>query len=127
MLATLKERANADAWLVTRGKYLTASFLLDVGGEQTIVRISKGAVTDVLSGPFITPTVDFALITDPEAWADFMKVVPPPGRNDLFALLRNKRLELHGNLHTFMTHIQYFKDLLASVRGEEVAAEGVAE
>jgi hypothetical protein len=55
-------------------------------------------------------------MADEEAWIEFMRPVPKPGYHDLMALLRRERLQVHGNLQPFMTHLLYFKLLLACLR-----------
>jgi hypothetical protein len=42
--------------------------------------------------------------------------MPRPGWHDLLALTKRKEATLEGDLHPFMTHLQYFKDLLALPR-----------
>ena len=39
-----------------------------------------------------------------------------PGFYDLLALTKRGEAVLEGDLHPFMTHLQYFKDLLALPR-----------
>ena len=41
---------------------------------------------------------------------------PPPGSNDLMALVRRKVLKAEGNLQVFMAHLRYFKEALAKLR-----------
>ena len=41
---------------------------------------------------------------------------PRPGWHDLLALTKRGEATLEGDLHPFMTHLQYFKDVLALPR-----------
>ena len=41
---------------------------------------------------------------------------PRPGWHDLLALTKRKQAVLEGDLHPFMAHLQYFKDVLALPR-----------
>jgi len=50
------------------------------------------------------------------AWAEYWKPVPAPGWHDLLALTKREEATLEGDLHLFMTHLQYFKDVLALPR-----------
>ena len=45
--------ANADAWLVHRGRFLDVTFLLGVGDTSYLVRIHRGRVEAVAKGPFV--------------------------------------------------------------------------
>ena len=42
--------------------------------------------------------------------------MPAPGWHDLLALTKREEATLEGDLHLFMTHLQYFKDVLALPR-----------
>ncbi|RVT91868.1 hypothetical protein EOD42_20955 [Rhodovarius crocodyli] len=107
---------NADPVLRRWGRNLSAEVLLEVGPQSWLLSIVKGAV-EARPGPFLMPRWDVALRIDPDAWADYLRPEPPPGRHDLFALIRFGKLKLEGNLHPFMSHILWFKGALATLRG----------
>ena len=50
------------------------------------------------------------------AWAEYWQPAPRPGFHDLLALTKRGEAVLEGDLHPFMTHLQYFKDVLALPR-----------
>jgi hypothetical protein len=50
------------------------------------------------------------------AWTEFWQPVPRPGWHDLLALIKSGEAVLEGDLLPFMTHLQYFKDVLALPR-----------
>ena len=112
----LAEQANADAWLVHRGRYLDVTFLLDVGSSLYLVRINRGRVEAIDKGPLVLPRWTFALRASPEDWRTFWLSQPPPGGHDLIAMLRFKRLRIDGDPLPFMANLRYFKDLLALPR-----------
>ena len=58
----------------------------------------------------------FSYRASPAAWAEFWKPVPRPGWHDLLALAKNGEAILEGDLLPFITHLQYFKDVLALPR-----------
>ena len=68
MLEALQRRVNEDAGLVRRGRYLTTSFLLEVGSTAFLISIFEGRVVAVTQGPFVMPSSTFALRA-PEAIA----------------------------------------------------------
>ena len=43
----LAELANADAWLVHRGRTLDTTFLLEIGNADYLVRIHRGRIEAV--------------------------------------------------------------------------------
>lgn len=116
MLEALKERVNQDAGLVRRGRYLTTTFLLQSGDTSFLISIFEGNVISVTRGPFVMPSSSFALRASEEEWQKFLLPKPPPGSNDLMALVRRKALKTEGDLRVFMAHLRYFKEALAKLR-----------
>jgi hypothetical protein len=112
----LAELANADAWLVHRGRTLDTTFLLGIGNADYLVRIHRGRVEAVVKGPFVQPRWTFALRASREAWDTFWQPMPPPGGHDLFAMIKTRALSLDGDQYPFMSNLRYFKDLLALPR-----------
>ena len=117
MLEGLKEAVNADAWLVQRGRFVNAQFMLEAGVEQYLVAIHAGRVESVTRGPFVMPRWTFALRAPEDAWRRFWLPLPPPGFNDILALVKSRTMKIEGDLHVLMANLRYFKDVLASVRG----------
>ncbi|WGR91581.1 hypothetical protein MTX20_24670 [Bradyrhizobium sp. ISRA435] len=50
MIETLKERVNRDAGLVRRGRFLTTTFLLEIGSTAWLIAIHEGRITSVTRG-----------------------------------------------------------------------------
>jgi hypothetical protein len=118
MLEHLAELVNADANLVRRGRFVNTTFMIGIDETDYLVRIAEGRVASVTPGPFITPHYSFALRAPREAWQKFWQPLPPLGFTDIFALVKNKRLRIEGDLHPLMANLLYFKDVLASLRKE---------
>jgi len=116
VLEALKERVNADAALVRRGRYLTTTFLLQAGETSWLVSIFEGKIVSVSRGPFVMPSSSFALRASEAEWQKFFSPRPPPGSNDLMALVRRRVLKTEGDLQVFMAHLRYFKEALAKLR-----------
>ena len=116
MIETLRQRVNADEALVRRGRYLTTSFLLEVGASAFLVSIFEGRVMSVTPGPFVMPSASFALRAPEAEWQKFWSQRPPPGSNDLMALIKRRVLRTDGDLHVFMANLRYFKEMLAKLR-----------
>jgi len=105
--------ANADAWLVHRGRFLDTTVLLEAGERSWLVRIHQGRIEAVDRGPFAMPRWTFALRASPQAWAAFWQPVPPPGFHDLIAMAKTGALRIEGDLQPFFANLRYFKELLA--------------
>ncbi|MBL8385005.1 MAG: hypothetical protein JNM90_18125 [Burkholderiales bacterium] len=117
MLERLPALANDDAWLVQRGRFVDTRFLLEAGATQWLVAIHAGRVESVTRGPFVMPRWTFALRAPEEAWRRFWSALPPPGFNDLLAMVKSRTLAIEGDQHVLMANLLYFKDLLALPRG----------
>lgn len=105
-----------------RGRTLSADVLVEIAPKSWLLRIRDGVIEAVTPGPHLMPNVTVTLRFDPEAWGQFMTPLPPPGRNDLMALVRHGKLKVEGTLHPFMAHLMWFKEAFARLReaGEEM-------
>jgi hypothetical protein len=122
VIETLRERVNADEALVRRGRYLTTTFLLEVGETAWLISIFEGRIVSVTRGPFVMPSSSFALRAPAAEWEKFFLGKPPPGSNDLMAMVRRRVLTTEGDLQVFMAHLRYFKEALAKLRPAGAAA-----
>jgi hypothetical protein len=116
MIEALQERVNGDPGLVRRGRYLTTTFLLEIGRSAWLVAIYEGRIVSVTEGPFVMPSSAFALRASEAEWAKFWSSRPPPGSHDLMALIKRRALTAEGDLQVFMAHLRYFKEALAKLR-----------
>jgi hypothetical protein len=118
MIETLKARVNGDEALVRRGRFLTTTFLLEVGQTPWLISIFEGKVVSVTPGPFVMPSSSFSLRAPEQEWEKFWS----SGSNDLMALIKRRVLKAEGNLQVFMANLRYFKEALAKLRPEGVKA-----
>jgi len=122
MIETLQARVNDDEALVRRGRFLTTTFLLEVGAQAWLVSIFEGRVASVTPGPFVMPSSSFTLRAPEAEWQKFWMSRPPPGSNDLMALIKRRVLKAEGDLQIFMANLRYFKEALAKLRAAGVEA-----
>jgi hypothetical protein len=118
MLETLKARVNGDEALVRRGRYLTTTVLLEVGPNAWLIAISEGRIVSATPGPFVMPSWALALRASEAEWQKFWLSRPPPGSNDLMALIKRRELKAEGDIQIFMANLRYFKEALAKLRPE---------
>jgi hypothetical protein len=116
MIEALKQLVNADEALVRRGRFLTTTFLLEVGQTAWLIAIFEGRIVSVTPGPFVMPSSSFALRAAEAEWEKFWSNRPPPGSNDLMALIKRRVLKAEGNLQIFMANLRYFKEALTKLR-----------
>jgi pimeloyl-ACP methyl ester carboxylesterase len=116
MIERIPELVNADANLVRRGRFLSTTFLMEIGDKGYLVKIIEGRIVSVTPGPFVTPNYSFALRAPRDEWELFWTKVPPPGHHDIFALFKRGKLTIEGDLHPLMANLLYIKDVLAAQR-----------
>jgi hypothetical protein len=116
MVEALMARVNGDEALVRRGRFLTTTFLLESGQSAWLISIFEGRIVSVTPGPFVMPSSSFVLRAPEEEWKKFWSRRPPPGSNDLMALIKRRVLKAEGNLGVFMANLRYFKEALAKLR-----------
>lgn len=112
----IKTAGRSPAWSVQRGEQLNTCFRLSVGDAYWLFTIQGGHVTNVTPGPVVMPSYDFELHASEAHWQSFWQAKPPTGGHDLFAMLKNGTLRITGNLYPLMSHLLYFKFLLAAPR-----------
>lgn len=114
--ARLPELVNGDAALVRRGRFVDLAFVAHADAAPFHIAIEAGRVVRVERGPLpLRPSV-FSIRAAADDWRRFWEPVPAPGWHDLFALTKDGRAGIEGNLQPFMANLQYFKDLLAAPR-----------
>jgi hypothetical protein len=102
--------------LILRGRALDCECLLGPISKPFHVSIRQGRIIDMTPAPILMRSWRFSYRASPLAWIEYWQAVPRPGWHDLFALTKRGEAVLEGDLHPFMTHLQYFKDLLALPR-----------
>jgi hypothetical protein len=115
-LAGLAERVAGDAALLRRGRYLNTTCQLIIGDQSVLLRIIDGRVAELRQGSLASLSATFAIIGQPAVWRRFLAADPPPGDHDLFAFLKRQELRGVGDLHPLMSHLLYFKGVLACLR-----------
>ena len=112
----LPDLVNDFPPLRRRGRTLNADVLVEIAPRSWLLRIREGVIEAVATAPGPMPSWTVALRFDPEAWGQFMTRLPPPGRNDLMALVRHGKLKVEGTLPPFMAHLLWFKEAFAKLR-----------
>ena len=116
MIDNIASLVNADAKLVRRGRFVDTTILIAIDEAYTLIRIQEGRIVKVTPGPFITPDYSFALRASRGVWEKFWQPPPPLGFTDIFALVKQKLMQVEGDIHPFMANLLYFKDVIAAPR-----------
>jgi hypothetical protein len=118
-LAGMPQAVNGDAVLLRRARNLDCTWHIDRGGVAYLVRIAAGRIAEATAAATVTPSADFAMLAEPAVWDRLLAASPPPGDHDFLAFVKRGELRLVGNLHPLMSHLLYFKGLLAALRTPE--------
>ncbi len=116
MFKSLIDNNEKRSRLSIMAQYLNTSFMISTIENEYLVNIEKGVVKNVEEGPFVMPSYVFKLTAPKNEWIKFLQHSPEPGSHDIIAMLRRKVLKFEGDLHPLMSHLLYFKLLLASLR-----------
>ena len=119
MFKSLIDDNEKRSQLSIMAQYLNTSFMISTIENEYLVVIEKGVVKNVEEGPFVMPSYVFKLTAPKNEWIKFLQHIPEPGSHDIIAMLRRKVLKFEGDLHPLMSHLLYFKLLLASLRPAE--------
>jgi len=119
MFLKLVEKDERRETLSEMARYLNTNFIISTIDTEYLVNIEKGSVTTVQEGPFVMPSYNFKLTAPKDEWLKFLQPIPQPGSHDIIAMLRREVLKFDGDLHPLMSHLLYFKLLLASLRPQE--------
>ena len=119
MFKSLIDDNEKRSQLSMMAQYLNTCFMISTIENEYLVNIEKGVVKNVEEGPFVMPSYVFKLTAPKNEWLKFLQQTPQPGSHDIIAMLRRKVLKFEGDLHPLMSHLLYFKLLLASLRPAE--------
>ena len=112
----LPDLLNGDAGFAFRARAMTLDFVLASGRDRFYVPVRSGRLEAVIPGSQILRSAAVALAAEPEIWLAHWRPVPSPGYHDLFALVKDERLSIEGDMRVFVRHLQNFKDILAAPR-----------
>lgn len=120
--AQLPELLERDVALAQRGRFVDVDCLLGSTDQAFHVAIRAGRIIDMVPAPVLMRSWAFGYRATPDALTAFWQPMPKAGWHDLLSLTKRGAATLEGDIRPFMTHLQYFKDLLALPRN----AGGVA-
>jgi hypothetical protein len=113
---TIPALLDAIPALVTRGRFLDCDCRLGLIDHPFFVSIRAGRIVEFTATPALMRSWRFSCRATPAAWLEYWQPMPKAGWHDLLALTKRGEAVVEGELHPFMTHLQYFKDLLALPR-----------
>ena len=112
----LPDLLNGDAGFAFRARAMTLDFVLASGRDRFYVPVRSGRLDAVIHGSQILRSSALVFAAEPEIWLAHWRPVPAPGEHDIFALVKDERLSIEGDMRVLMRHLQNFKDVLAAPR-----------
>jgi hypothetical protein len=122
LFSQLPALLESDTALIQRGRFLDVDCLLGSTEQAFHVAIRTGRIIDMVPAPVLMRSWTFGYRATPDAWTAFWQPIPKAGWHDLLSLTKRDEAHLEGDINPFMTHLQYFKDLLALPRKSGAAA-----
>ena len=116
MILDLAKSANANAVVGKRGQHITMDILVGVGGDDFIISIEKGRVTNVQPRKVRLESGIFAIRAAAGVWAEHWLPMPKRGYHDLFSMISAGLARVDGDLRPLMRNLLYFKALLEAPR-----------
>jgi hypothetical protein len=87
------------------------------------VSIRAGRIVDLTPAPVLMRSWRFSFRATAAAWAEYWKPAPRPGWHDLLAPTKREEAALEGDLHPFMTQLQYFGPVLSEVHKQSTSTK----
>lgn len=115
-LNNMQQRVNDDSALVHRGRFVTLTFKLGIGETDYLIDIAAGKITHIRQRHLPTDSGVFAIRASSDSWHRHWQPVPPRDYHDIFAMLAKDYISIDGHLTPLMQNLQYFKDVIASIR-----------
>ena len=115
----MQERVNTNRRLVHQGRWVNLTFVLGVGDDDHLITIVAGKITEIRQRYLPTDTGSFSIRASSESWAKHWQAVPPRDYHDIFAMLPKGIATIDGTLLPLMQNLQYFKDIIAVMRGDK--------
>ena len=116
MLDRLTDCVNTNAPLVRRGRWINLTFTLGVGACDYLITVSAGRVAGVEPRPLATQSGVFSIRASADTWAERWRTIPRRDYHDIWSMLPKGLATLDGDLLPLMQNLQYFKDVIASLR-----------
>ena len=120
-LAAFQQRVNQDEELALIGRWFTTRFLFGAGDAEYVFRVEHGRLVEVIPGRRFDVPWSFAMRAPREHWENFIKPLPPPLFNEIFAMvMRVPEFRLEGDTLVAAQNaraLQRFMSLMRTVDG----------
>jgi hypothetical protein len=116
-MAAFQQAVNSDGELDAIGNWFTTSFLFQAGDAQFLFRVERGKLVEIVPAPRFDQPWSFALRAPQEHWQNFIRPLPPPLFNEIFAMLmRVPEFKLEGNTLLAMQNARALQRFMSLMR-----------
>jgi hypothetical protein len=119
MLDKLKERVNGNAALTRQGRWVSLSFTFGIEDADYLIAIEQGQIRDVTVRALATVSGTFAIRAARATWEEHWRPIPKRDYHDIWSMLPKGLITLDGDLLALIQNLQFFKDVIASLREQE--------
>lgn len=116
VIERLPDLVGGDEGLTFRCRAMNLDFAFASGRDRFYVSVRGGRIEPIVRGSQILRSAVLAFAAEPETWLAHWRPVPAPGEHDLFALVKDERMAIEGDMRVLMRHLQNLKDILAAPR-----------
>ena len=109
-------RINSNQDLLKRGKWVNLSFTFGIDNDDYLISIKNGKITQIQKRNLATESGIFAIRAARSTWKEHWRCIPKRDFHDIWSMLPKQLITLDGNLLPLIQNLQFFKDLIASLR-----------
>ncbi len=105
----LIDKLNADEMLRRHGKYYSTQIAIISDDDETRFDIHAGRVSE---GDNSAEEHGFRLVAGADVWERYCQDIPPPGFNELGALIGSGNIRVEGDMYSLQSNFMFVRRLL---------------
>lgn len=117
----IKDHNNNDKKQVYRGRFLNFDFAIQIDDQSYLIKIAKGLVVSVTPLDKTTGKPLFVFSASSENWDMFSRKYPPPGYQDVMAMVECGHAKLTGEIFPVLVNLFFVKGVVNGIRMRRAA------
>jgi len=114
--AILTKYNNENKKQVHRGRFVKLCFALGVEQETFVIKVEKGQIVSVTPEAQATDKPQFKFAAPFKSWDVYSQPLPPPGYQDVMAMVECGHAKLTGDIFPVMTNLFFVKRIVEGIR-----------
>ena len=119
--AVLTKYNNDNKKQIHRGRFVNMSFALKVDDEAFVIKVEKGRIVSVVPEAKAADKPLFMFAAPLANWDVYSKPLPPPGYQDVMAMVECGHAKLTGEIFPVMTNLFFVKRIIEGIRAWRAA------